>query len=68
MRWPGDPGGTPQGPPRSAGGPSAGGFLVGVLAALWFSPVTLAVWLVSGYVIARQRRWHCTGSPSVPWS
>jgi hypothetical protein len=52
------PGGTPQGPPRSADGPSAGGFLAGVLAALWFSPVTLAVWLVSGYVIARQRRWH----------
>jgi hypothetical protein len=50
----------PQAPgaPRSAGGPSVGGFLLAVLAAVWFSPISLVVWLIAGYVIGRQTRWH----------
>jgi hypothetical protein len=52
----------PSGPwlstPRAAHQPSPSGLGLAVLLLFWFSPLSLAVWLVGQLVILVQKRWH----------
>jgi hypothetical protein len=50
---------TPGQPiPRAARQPAANGLLLVVLTLVWFSPLSIAAWLVGQAVILLQRRWH----------
>jgi hypothetical protein len=53
---------SPSGPwqptPRSAHQPSPSGLGLAVILLLWFSPLSLAVWLVGQLAILVQKRWH----------
>jgi hypothetical protein len=52
----------PSGPwqpiPRAAHQPSPSGLGLAVILLFWFSPISLAVWLVGQLVILVQKRWH----------
>jgi hypothetical protein len=45
-------------PPRAAHQPSPSGLGLAVLLLFWFSPLSLAVWLVGQLLILVQKRWH----------
>jgi hypothetical protein len=50
---------TPGQPiPRAAHQPAANGLLLVVLLLFWFSPLSIAAWLLGQAVILLQRRWH----------
>jgi hypothetical protein len=50
---------TPGQPiPRAARQPAANGLLLVMLVLVWFSPLSIVVWLVGQAVILVQRRWH----------
>jgi hypothetical protein len=50
---------TPGQPiPRAARQPAANGLLLVMLLLVWFSPLSIVVWLVRQAVILLQRRWH----------
>jgi hypothetical protein len=50
---------TPGQPiPRAARQPAANGLLLVMLLLVWFSPLSIVVWLVGQAVILLQRRWH----------
>jgi hypothetical protein len=50
---------TPGHPiPRAARQPAANGLLLVILVLVWFSPLSIAAWLVGQAVILLQRRWH----------
>jgi hypothetical protein len=44
--------------PRAARQPAANGLLLVMLMLVWFSPLSIVVWLVGQAVILLQRRWH----------
>jgi hypothetical protein len=44
--------------PRAARQPGANGLLVTLLLLLWFSPLSVAAWLLGQAVILVQKRWH----------
>jgi hypothetical protein len=50
---------TPGQPiPRAARQPAANGLLLVMLVLVWFSPLSIAAWLLGQAVILLQRRWH----------
>jgi hypothetical protein len=50
---------TPGQPiPRAARQPAANGLLLVMLLLVWFSPLSIVVWLLGQAVILLQRRWH----------
>jgi len=50
---------TPSQPiPRAARQPAANGLLLVIVLLVWFSPLSIVVWLVGQAVILLQRRWH----------
>jgi hypothetical protein len=50
---------TPGQPiPRAARQPAANGLLLVMLVLVWFSPLSIVVWLLGQAVILLQRRWH----------
>jgi hypothetical protein len=50
---------TPGQPiPRAARQPAANGLLLVILLLFWFSPLSIAAWLLGQAVILLQRRWH----------
>jgi hypothetical protein len=50
---------TPGQPiPRAARQPTANGLLLVMLLLVWFSPLSIAAWLLGQAVILLQRRWH----------
>jgi hypothetical protein len=50
--------GSWQSTPRAAHQPSPSGLGLAVILLLWFSPISLAAWLVGQLVILVQKRWH----------
>jgi hypothetical protein len=58
--WTASPGATGawQSTPRAAHQPSPSGLGLAVILLCWFSPLSLAVWLVGQLVILVQKRWH----------
>ena len=53
--WQATPG---QSIPRAARQPAANGLLLVMLLLVWFSPLSIATWLLGQAVILLQRRWH----------
>ena len=50
---------TPGQPiPRAARQPAANGLLLVMVLLVWFSPLSIAAWLLGQAVILLQRRWH----------
>jgi hypothetical protein len=50
---------TPSHPiPRAARQPAANGLLLVIVLLVWFSPLSIVVWLLGQAVILLQRRWH----------
>jgi hypothetical protein len=50
---------TPGQPiPRAARQPAANGLLLVMVQLVWFSPLSIVVWLLGQAVILLQRRWH----------
>jgi hypothetical protein len=50
---------TPGQPiPRAARQPAANGLLLVIVLLVWFSPLSIVVWLLGQAVILLQRRWH----------
>jgi hypothetical protein len=50
---------TPSHPiPRAARQPAANGLLLVIILLVWFSPLSIVVWLLGQAVILLQRRWH----------
>jgi hypothetical protein len=52
------PSGPWQATPRAARQPSPSGLGLAVILLFWFSPLSLAVWLVGQLLILVQKRWH----------